>query len=68
MTLKTERPLHSLSLTRFRFVPHALLVVAALAGGRRAVAAPGGPEEAGAPEATATARVLRRQKRGRRCR
>ncbi len=51
MTLKTDRPHHGL----LRFFPHALLFVAALAGGRHAVAAPGGPEEAGAPEATATA-------------
>ncbi len=36
-------------------LPYALLAIAALAGGQRAIAASGGPEEAGAPEATATA-------------
>ena len=54
MTLKTDRPLRHLSLTRLRLLPRAFLIAAALAGGR-AVAAPGGPEEAGAPEATASA-------------
>ncbi len=53
MTLTTDRPLRRL----FHLVPYPLLIVAALAGDRRAAAAPGGPEEAGAPEATATAAV-----------
>jgi outer membrane protein OmpA-like peptidoglycan-associated protein len=55
MTLKTDRPLRHLSLTRLFLLPRALLIAAALAGGGYAVAAPGGPEEAGAPEATAAA-------------
>ncbi len=59
MTLKTDRPLRYLSLTRLRLLPRALLIAAALAGGGRAVAAPGGPEEAGAPEATASAAAPR---------
>ena len=55
MTLKTDRPFCHLSLTRFRLLSWALLLAAALAGGSRAVAATGGPEELGAPEATASA-------------